>query len=78
MPTDEVVDEQAERSRERRLRRRAEREGLRLAKSPCRILQAPEYGTYHLVDVYSNCVVALGLQSGFGLSLDEVEAALDE
>jgi hypothetical protein len=57
---------------ENRLRRAAERQGLRLEKSRARDPRAIDYGTYHLVDKSSNTVVAHGLQSGYGLALDEI------
>jgi hypothetical protein len=66
-----------EKVRENRLRRMAERQGLRLEKSRRRDPRAIDYGTYQLVDVYDNTLVAYGRQSGFGLSLDDIEAQLD-
>jgi hypothetical protein len=62
--------------RENRLRRAAQRQGLTLAKSRRRDTRASDYGTYMLVDGSTNFVVANGLQSGYGLSLDEIENAL--
>jgi hypothetical protein len=38
----------------------------------------PEWGTYMLTDPYTNTIVAYGLGSGYGLNLDEIEAALNE
>ncbi|CCH77137.1 conserved hypothetical protein [Nostocoides japonicum T1-X7] len=64
--------------RENRLRRMADRQGLRLVKSRRRDPRALDYGTYMLTDPCTNTVVAWGLQSGYGLSLDEVEARLTE
>ncbi len=61
---------------ENRLRRAAQRQGLRLVKSPRRDTRALDYGTYMLVHATTNAVVASGPQSGYGLSLDEVEDAL--
>jgi hypothetical protein len=66
-----------EKVRENRLRRRAERQGCRLLKSRRRDPYAVDYGTYMLVDAETNSVVALGLERGYGLSLDDVEAQLD-
>jgi hypothetical protein len=62
----------ADKVRENRLRRAAERQGLRLRKSRARDPRAIGHGTYMLVDDRNN-VVAYGLQSGYGLSLDEIE-----
>ena len=64
--------------RENRLRRAAQRQGLMLTKSRRRDPRATDYGTYMLVDQQTNAVVAYGLQSGYGLSLDEIETALNE
>jgi len=64
--------------RENRLRRAAQRQGLTLAKSRRRDPRATDYGTYMLTDTSTNTVVAHGGQSGYGLSLDEVESALNE
>jgi hypothetical protein len=68
----------AEKIRENRLRRKASRMGLAVEKSRRRDPQATDYGSYMIVDTNTNAVVALGLQSGYGLSLDQVEAALSE
>lgn len=77
MTTDQQTLE-ADKVRENRLRRMAERQGLRVEKSRRRDPRATDFGTYHLVDVETNTIVAYGLQSGYGLSLDEIEAALNE
>jgi hypothetical protein len=58
--------------REQRLRREASRQGLALRKSRCRTPEAMEYGTYMLVDLHTNVLVAGGQWRGFGLSLDDV------
>jgi hypothetical protein len=65
-----------EKVRENRLRRMAERQGLRLEKSRRRDPRAVTYGTYHLVNAWTNSVEAYGSPDGYGLTLDEVEAAL--
>jgi hypothetical protein len=62
-----------EKIRENRLRRAAERQGLALAKSRRRDVRALGHGTYMVVDPQTNAVVAKGLESGYGMSLDEVE-----
>jgi hypothetical protein len=72
----------SEKVRENRLRRMAERQGLRLEKSRRRDRRALDYGRYQLVDAgmtrRSHHIVhqdwAVG--QGFGLTLDEVEAYL--
>lgn len=69
----------ADKVRENRLRRAAERQGLRLEKSRRRDPRALGYGTYQLVDPYnSNAVVASRLPDGYGLDLDDVEGELNE
>lgn len=68
----------AEKVRENRLRRMAERQGLRLEKSRRRDPRATDFGTYHLVTAADNTLAAWGLSSGYGLSLDDVERALTE
>lgn len=67
---------ESEKVRENRLRRAADRQRLRLKKSRRRDPRAADYGTYMLTDPYSNTVVASGFQSGYGLTLDEVEEHL--
>lgn len=62
---------------ENRLRRMAERQGLRLEKSRRRDPRAHDYGTYMLIDVATRAVVASGA-SAYGLALDDVERALLE
>jgi hypothetical protein len=62
--------------RENRLRRMAARQGLALKKSPRRDPRALGYGTYMLVDVSTNGLVAWGLSDGYGLDLDEIEREL--
>lgn len=64
--------------RENRLRRAAERQGLRLEKSRRRDPRASEYGTYHLVNVQTNTLAARGMSGGYGLNLDEIERNLTE
>jgi hypothetical protein len=61
---------------EQRLRSSAARQGLKLVKSPCRTVEAVEYGTYMLCDRESNFVVASGLPNGYGLHLEDIERAL--
>jgi hypothetical protein len=61
-------------TRETRLRRLAERRGLRLQKSPRRDPGAWDYGTYQLVDGQEGWLVAeLIPGQGFGMSLDDIE-----
>ena len=66
MPEDKV--------RENRLRRMADRQGLRLTRSRRRDPLALDYGAYWLVDIELNAVVAG--DSNVGMTLDEVEAEL--
>lgn len=64
-----------EKTRENRLRRAAERQGLSLQKSRRRDPRAVDFGTYMLVDQQTNAVVA-SLKSGYGLTLEDVEEEL--
>ncbi len=63
---------------ENHLRRMAERQGLKLMKSRRRDPRAYDFGTYMLVDPYTNSLVAGDTNRGYGLSLDEVEEWLTE
>jgi hypothetical protein len=62
--------------RENRLRRMAERQGLRLIKARRRDPRAYDYGTYGLLDAYTNNVVACGRPEPYGMSRDEIEKYL--
>lgn len=62
--------------RENRLRRAADRQGLRLQRSRRRDPRALGYGTYRLTDARTGSVVAAGSESGYGLTLDQVELHL--
>lgn len=69
-----------EKIRENRVRRAAERQGLRLVKSRRRDPRAYDYGTYMLVDGRTNAIVCgqpVTGQNG-SASLDQIEAALRE
>lgn len=66
----------AEKTHENRIRRIAERRGLRLEKSRRRDPRATDYGTYRLVDAETNAIEAYGDSSLYGLTLDEIEAQL--
>lgn len=59
---------------ENRMRRAADRQGLRLEKSRARDPRALDYGTYQLVDQRNNSVVMKDweLPRGFGLNLHDV------
>ena len=57
---------------ENRLRRAAERQGLRLEKSRSRDPRALTYGTYRVVDNATDSIAAGGTTNGYGLGLDEV------
>ena len=67
----------ADKTRETRIRRMADRQGLRLLKSRRRDPRAIDYGRYMLVSIDENAVVfgtgAIGRPSA---TLDEVEAFL--
>jgi hypothetical protein len=67
---------EAKKVRENRARRAAQRQGLRLEKARSRDPRAVDFGTYHLVNTETNTLECHGLPRGFGLNLDEIEAAL--
>ena len=68
----------AEKTRETRLRRMAERQGLALHKSRRRDWRALDFGTYGLYDARNNTLEVGDSSTGFGLTIDEVEASLME
>jgi hypothetical protein len=70
------ADRAASKAWESRIRRMANRQGLRLEKSRRRDTRAVDYGTYRLVDPATNTVVSYGGATPYGLSLDEIEKAL--
>jgi hypothetical protein len=79
--TAEQVDAMSARERksyETRCRRAADRQGLKLQKSPRRDPRAYDYGTYQLTDIDTGTLAVWGLQSGYGLGLDDVARALNE
>lgn len=59
------------------LRRAVARTGHRLVKSRTRDDRAFDWQTYMIVD-QQNIIVAMGLQSGYGMTDDDVEAWLRE
>lgn len=71
--------------RENKFRRAAERQGLLLVKSRRRDPRACDYGMYVLVDDtagnrvgrYGGQAAISALAGGFGMTLDEIEKALD-
>lgn len=65
-------------ARETRARRSAVRAGLTLRKSRTREPSAADWGTFMLVDTATDAAVAFGLQSGYDLSIEDVERALAE
>lgn len=64
--------------RENRLRRAAERQGLKLEKSRRRDPRAIDFGTYRLVDMRTNAVTVHSGPSDYGMSLEDIERALNE
>jgi hypothetical protein len=64
-------------AREARLRRSAERQGLRLVKSRSRTPSDVGYGCYRLLDAVTSGPIAADLHPA-GMSLDQVDAALAE
>jgi hypothetical protein len=71
-----AAETNADKIRENRLRRMAERQGLQLQKSRRRDPRATEFGTYQLVDRYNDTLAAGGGRNGYGMTLDEIERAL--
>ncbi|MGO8686502.1 MAG: hypothetical protein ACLQT7_04840 [Candidatus Dormibacteria bacterium] len=67
-----------EKVRENRLRRTAERQGLKLLKSRRRDPHAIDFGTYMLVDPNRCALVPADHNRGCGLDLDGVETWLTE
>ena len=61
---------------EARLRRAAARQGLQLQKSRARDPHAIGYGTYHLANPATGTLEVWGLPSGYGLTLDEIDEAM--
>ena len=68
--------EAGEITREKRLRRAAERQGLRLSKSARRDPHASDYGKYRVENPRSGAIVAGGTPFDFSLDLDQVEVVL--
>jgi hypothetical protein len=68
----------SERRREAQLRRLARSMGLALRKSRARDTGRMDFGCYKIVSINGDYVVAGGFPYGFSLSLDAVEAVLDE
>lgn len=63
-----------EKARENRLRRMADRQGLRLVKARSRDPQAIDYGCYALADIETSGIVfGVGAIGRFDASLDEIE-----
>jgi hypothetical protein len=67
---------QSEITREKRLRRAAARQGLRLSKSPRRNRRANDYGKYRVEDSPGGSIVAGGAPFPYSLNLDQVELVL--
>jgi hypothetical protein len=67
-----------EKTRENRLRRMAARQRMQLQRAPRRDPNAWDYGTYQLVSIDTNAVVAqdFTIGHGYGLSLDDIEERL--
>ena len=76
MGNDTDTDTATDKVLENRCRRVADRRGLALVKSRRRDRQAIDYGRFHLVDVWTNTIVAGELNSPRALTLEEVAAYL--
>lgn len=64
-------------TRENRVRRVAQRRGLRLDKSRRRDVDATGFGGYMLVDTIRDRVIVGNARHEFDATLDDIEAALD-
>jgi len=62
-----------QKARESKARRQLDRRGLRLEKTRRRHQDASDYGTYQIVDAYTNFLVLADRERGYGLSLEDVE-----
>lgn len=58
---------------ENKLRRAAERQGLRLAKSRRRDERAVDYGGYMLIDAATNTAIVGGSPYSYSADLDQIE-----
>lgn len=67
-----------EASMERRMRRLANRQGLKLEKSRTRNSQLPEYGTYRLIDPFRNIVVAYAGNNPYGMTIEDIQSQLED
>lgn len=79
IPTDQELDQMTGaqlKAYENRLRRMADRQGLRLMKSRMRDRYAFGYGTYCLVNARTGELVFHGLPTGYGLNLGHIHRAL--
>jgi hypothetical protein len=72
-----ALDGQQYRRIEDQQRAKAASMGLQVRKACTRSTSAAKYGTYMLVDMSTNAVVA-GMPNGYGLGLDDVIAYLSE
>jgi len=70
------MDEMAEKIRENRLRRMADRQGYALVKSRRRDPHALGFGGYMIVEPYTNTIVYGEIDSHQALTLEQVEAWL--
>ena len=71
MRRSDMLTTESDKTRENRLRRMADRQGLSIRKSRRRDPRTRDYGTYMVIDPYRNWVV-----SGEYLTLDDVEEYL--
>jgi hypothetical protein len=76
--SDRVQADRAEKVRENRARRTAERRGYRLIKSRLRDKEAPGYGGYMLIAAFGNLVMLGGSPYSFSATIEDVEAYLNE
>jgi hypothetical protein len=73
-----TTEDRIESARESRLRSKARRQGYRIAKCRSRTPEHNDWQTFGLVDARNSFLVAGSQSTGFGLTLDEIEACLSE
>mgnify|MGYP000956423648 CR=1 FL=1 len=73
-----MTSDQEVKVRENRIRRIAERRGLRLEKSRRRDPHAIDFGGYMLIDAHKNQVVMGATNFAYDANLDEIEGFLND
>ena len=78
MQSSELTEQQTLKKLDASLRRKAKAQGFRLMKSRARDPKVPGYGTYGLVNVYTNFLELGDTNSGFGYCLEEIQRYLND